>query len=155
MTGPGHRQVYAVGHSNRSLEGLLGVLHQAEVRAVVDVRRYPFSRRHPQFNRDELSTALLKGGVVYHHLGDTLGGYRSGSYETYLLNDHFQAGLGTLEELAASTSTAILCAERDPALCHRRFIADCLAERGWEVVHLLDLDASAPHRLSPSQRRLF
>ncbi len=81
--------------------------------------------------------------------------YRVEPYESHLLTDVFQRGLEMLEQLALASTTAILCAERDPAECHRRHIADCLAERGWEVIHLLGNDEARPHRPVDSQRRLF
>jgi uncharacterized protein (DUF488 family) len=149
------RRLYTVGHSNRSRDALVDLLHRADVRAVVDVRRYPSSRRFPQFNRDDLGAVLLRRGILYHHLGDDLGGYRREPYESYVLTKGFQRGLHMLEELAAASRTAILCAERNPAECHRRHIADCMAERGWEVIHLLGPDESMPHETADNQRRLF
>jgi uncharacterized protein (DUF488 family) len=149
------RRVFTVGHSNRTQGVLVHLLHEAGVRAVVDVRRYPASRRYPQFNRDELATALLRKGIVYHHLGEALGGYRKEPYESHLLTEGFQTGLKKLEQLAAASSTAVLCAERNPDECHRRHIADCLLERGWEVVHLLGPEECKRHRPVDSQRRLF
>jgi len=151
----GAQRVFTVGHSNRTQGVLVHLLHEAGVRAVVDVRRYPASRRYPQFNRDELGAALLQKGILYHHLGDALGGHRLEPYESHLLTDVFQRGLEMLEQLARSSTTAVLCAERDPADCHRRHIADCLAERGWEVIHLLGNDEVRPHRPVDSQRWLF
>lgn len=149
------QRIYTVGHSNRSQSVLVHLLHEAGVRAVVDVRRVPASRRHPQFNRDELGAALLQKGILYHHLGDTLGGYRREPYESHLLTESFRRGLKLLEQLAAASTTAILCAERNPAECHRLHIADCLTERKWQVIHLLGPDETRLHRPEDSQRRLF
>ena len=149
------QRAFTVGHSNRTQGALVDLLHEAGVRAVVDVRRYPSSRRHPQFNRDDLGTALLRKGILYHHLGESLGGYRKESYASHQLTETFQKGLTMLEQLATASSTAVLCAERNPADCHRRHIADALLERGWEVIHLLGPDERTSHRLSDGQRRLF
>jgi len=151
----GALRIFTAGHSNRTQSALVHLLHEAGVRAVVDVRRYPASRRYPQFNRDDLGAALLKKGILYHHLGDALGGYRKEPYESHLLTEMFQRGLNMLEKLAASSTAAILCAERNPSECHRLHIADCLVERGWEVVHLLGPDETRLHRPARSQRRLF
>lgn len=148
------RRVYTVGHSNREIEDLLAVLRTTGIRTLVDVRRYPASRRHPHFNRSELSASLLQHGVIYHHLGKSLGGMMEQSYESYMRSPPFRRGLEVLEDLAGSSVTAIMCAEREPAECHRRHLADCLADRGWEVVHLLGADESRPHHPT-EQRRLF
>ena len=147
--------MFTVGHSNRTQAALVDLLHAAGIRAVVDVRRYPASRRNPQFDGDELGATLLRKGILYHHLGDALGGYRQEAYESHQLTDSFRRGLEMLEQLATASSTAILCAERNPAECHRRHIADSLVERGWEVLHLLGPDENEPHRLTDGQRRLF
>ncbi|MCI0369960.1 MAG: DUF488 domain-containing protein [candidate division NC10 bacterium] len=42
--------------------------------------------------------------------------------------------------MGAGSPTAILCAERLPWRCHRRFIASALRLRGWEVVHTVERD---------------
>ena len=149
------KRLYTVGHSNRSLEELLEVLQEATVHTLVDVRRYPASRRHPQFNRSELSGELLKHGVIYHHLGKSLGGFVDGSYESHMRTPGFLRGLETLEDLAGSSVTVLMCAERDPTECHRHHLADLLRDRGWDVIHLLGPDESLPHRPSDQQRRLF
>ena len=147
--------LYTVGHSNRSQEELVEILRAAGVHTLVDVRTIPASRRFPHFNRSELGGTLLQNGVIYHHLGKRLGGLVEGSYESHMATRDFLKGLGTLEDLAGSSVTAIMCAERDPAECHRRHLADLLTDRGWEVVHLLGLDENEPHHSSDQQRRLF
>lgn len=149
------RIVYSVGHSNRTLDELLELLNVPQVRTLVDVRRYPGSRRHPQFNRTEMSGFLLRHGVLYHHLGKELGGMIDGSYEAYMRTPPFLRGLQMLEDLADSTVTAILCAERDPTECHRRHIADALVDRGWRVIHLLSAEERLDHRPRDQQRALF
>ena len=46
--------VYAIGHSSRSAESFLEMLRHYDITCLVDVRRYPGSRRHPHFNRGTL-----------------------------------------------------------------------------------------------------
>jgi uncharacterized protein (DUF488 family) len=65
--------VFTIGHSTRSAQALLEMLRQAGVRRVADVRRFPSSRRHPQFNRDALADGLAQSGIGYVHLPE-LGG---------------------------------------------------------------------------------
>jgi uncharacterized protein (DUF488 family) len=149
------RRLFTVGHSNRSVEDLCSVLAELDLRSVADVRRYPRSRRHPQFDRDELAGSLLRHGIAYHWLGRELGGRVEGAYESYMTTAPFARGLRRLEEIAESNATAILCAEREPDECHRRHLADLLLDRGWEVVHLLGAGERRLHRPSEAQRRLF
>ena len=55
---------FTVGHSTRTLEAFVALLHAAGVRAVADVRRFPASRRHPQFNRENLDVSLPESVIV-------------------------------------------------------------------------------------------
>lgn len=100
--------IYTAGHSTRSTAELIALLREAGVRAVADVRRWPVSRRHPQHSRPALAPALEAAGITYHHLGQALGGYRSGGYEAWMETAEFQAGLTELERLAAVRPLAVL-----------------------------------------------
>jgi uncharacterized protein (DUF488 family) len=137
------------------VDDLRSVLAELDIRSVADVRRYPRSRRYPQFDRGDLAGFLLRHGIAYHWLGRELGGLVEGSYETYIRTAPFARGLRRLEEIAESNATAILCAEREPEECHRRYLADLLLDRGWEVLHLLGAGERRLHRPTEPQRRLF
>jgi len=67
-----------------------------------------------------------------------LGGYRQGGYEAYTQTYAYLQGMERLERLASRCRCAILCAERHPERCHRRFIAKSLEERGWKVAHIIE-----------------
>lgn len=139
------------------------MLRNAGVELLVDVRRYPSSRRHPQFNREALADALA---IRYEWWGETLGGRRSrsaSSRHTALRNpafagyaDHmdtaeFRSAVDAL--LALRTTPAIMCAETVWWHCHRMLIADALTMRGAAVVHLLDVGRRQPHRLHQTVRQ--
>ena len=156
--------VSTVGHSTRGLVEFVDLLRAAGVTLLVDVRRYPQSRRHPHFSREALSRALEEAGVAYRH-EDDLGGHREplpGSpntawredafrgYADHMATPAFQAALGRV--LAAAPGTAVMCAEADPLHCHRRLLADALVARGARVVHLLKAGRSAEHALHPRAR---
>jgi len=132
------RLVYTVGTSTRTMEEFLALLQRYGVRLVVDVRRFPVSRRYPHFDRAALAGCLRAAGIDYYHLGAELGGYRTGGYEAFTATPLFRAGLERLIELAAAGPAAVMCSERFPWKCHRRFIARHLARAGWRVVHILD-----------------
>jgi uncharacterized protein (DUF488 family) len=100
--------VYTVGHSTRTADELIGLLREAGVTAVADVRRWPTSTRHPQFRRPALEAALAAAGIAYHHLGDALGGYRTGGYAAHMETVGFARGLEALERLAAGGAAAVL-----------------------------------------------
>jgi uncharacterized protein (DUF488 family) len=156
MTG---NTVWTVGHGTRAIEDFVAILHDAGVDLVVDVRRFPGSRRSPQFARDALADALAASGIEYLWLGEELGGRRRGSggpsrwrnaafaaYEEHMASDAFRAGLQRVEAAAISGRSAVLlCAETVWWRCHRRLIADALVRDGFAVVHLLGQGRSQPH----------
>lgn len=155
--------VYTIGHSTRAFPEFLGLLESQQIRHVVDVRRYPASRRHPQYARAALEQALAAAGIAYTHEQDLGGrrqprpdspnsGWRSLSfrgYADYMDSDAFQVALARLIVHARQSRAAVLCAEAVPWRCHRQLIADALVARGYEVGHILGVDRVDPHRLSP------
>lgn len=155
-------RLHTVGHSNRSLEELVAVLRAHGIRLLVDVRRYPGSRRHPHFRRRSLETALPAAGITYRWRGEALGGHRSprpdsphvgwkekgfAAYADHAETVPFQRALEEVLAEAERTPTTVMCAEGGWEHCHRRLIADQAAMRGVEVVHLVDADHTEPHRL--------
>ncbi len=159
------RTVHTVGHSTRSLQEFLALLRAHQVHVVVDVRRWPSSRRFPHFRRDPLEAALAQEGIRYVWRED-LGGYRrpapqspntgwrAGAFRAYadfMLTAEFHRAMEELEQLAASRRMAILCAESTPWRCHRQLLADALLVRGWNVRHIMDRGCQ-PHRLTPFAR---
>jgi len=141
----GGQRIYTLGHSSRTEEELLRILRARGIRYVVDVRRFPGSRRSPQFSREHLEQLLARHQLIYLGMGRKLGGFRKEGYETHLASDTFRQGIGELEETARKGPAAILCAEALWFRCHRRLIADELARRGWEVVHILSEERDMAH----------
>jgi uncharacterized protein (DUF488 family) len=159
--------LYTVGHGERSIEELVGLLAEAGVATLVDVRAEPRSRCFPQFNGDGLRAALERAGITYHWAGRALGGRRTArpdslhraldearrGFADYMETETFQRAAAQLRNLAARGASAILCAERDPERCHRALIADHLALQGLRVVHLIARGERREHGLSPQARR--
>jgi uncharacterized protein (DUF488 family) len=129
--------IHTLGTSNRSSEEFTSLLRTCGIEMVADVRSSPTSR-FPQFRREVLAQSLGEAGVGYAYLGKELGGYRHGGYEAYTQTYEYLQGIERLERLASRCRCAILCAERLPGRCHRRFIAKSLEERGWEVAHIIE-----------------
>jgi uncharacterized protein (DUF488 family) len=151
-------RVFTVGHGTRPFDELLELLDEAGVRTLVDVRRFPGSRRHPQFNQPALAGALESAGIGYRHAVE-LGGRRSGepgeerfgcirvaafrSYAARMGAPEWQDALATA---LAEPEPCFMCAETLWWRCHRRLIAELLDARGHEVVHLLRRGHSERHR---------
>jgi uncharacterized protein (DUF488 family) len=160
-------RVYTIGHSDRPIGTFLRLLEAHGVGLLADVRRFPGSRKHPQYGRDALTASLARAGIVYAFLGDALGGRRSRSlppdespngglenvnfrnYADYMLTPEFRAGVDELLELAARETACVMCSEGWWVKCHRRLLADYLAARGVEVRHISSRVRADPHALDP------
>ena len=155
--------VFTVGHSNHPLERFLALLARHGVEALVDIRRFPSSRKHPHFNRDNLAAALPKSSMEYHWL-EALGGRRHKqrdespnlglqnrgfrNYADYMLTPEFQEGVGRLLEVARSRRTAMMSAEGLFWQCHRRLVSDFLEANGLTVQHIMPSGELRPHKLT-------
>jgi uncharacterized protein (DUF488 family) len=152
---PNHpgKPVFTVGHGARSLEDFVDILSGAGVEVLVDIRRYPGSRRHPHFARESLAAFLPQQGIGYEWWGDAMGGRRSAAetslerhgawdneafraYASYMDGSEFQEALQRLMEVSEGREAAIMCAESLWWRCHRRLVADALVARGRPVLHL-------------------
>jgi len=144
-------QILTIGHSTRPLDELVALLHENRVEQLADVRRYPASRRHPQFNREALEASLPAAGIGYTWMPE-LGGRRAPrkdsrndawrnagfrGYADYMETEPFRLAVACLLESAAVRSTAIMCAEQAWQQCHRGLISDFVKARGVEVIHIL------------------
>lgn len=128
--------VFTIGYSGRKISGLIDILRGFNVKVVVDVRRFPYSKIDV-YKRENLERILTEAGFRYVWLGDKLGGYRRGGYASFMNSDEFIEGIGRLIEIIESNVTCILCLEKKPRYCHRRFIAKVLEERGFNVYHII------------------
>lgn len=159
--------IYTVGHSSRSIGNFIALLRGAGIACVVDVRAVPGSGRHPQFARAALSRSLAAAGIRYEWEGRALGGRRAPgpgaghaglrepafrAYAGHMAGGEFRSGVERVLADAKQAPTALLCAERLPAHCHRSLIADWVVAHGGEVTHLLDAGAAEAHRLHPAAR---
>jgi uncharacterized protein (DUF488 family) len=139
--------LYTVGHSNRDFEAFAEILRENGIEAIADVRSSPGSKRFPQFNRSNLEKQLPEMGVHYAWFRD-LGGFKrvkaeDGSelsglegYRAYMGREKFRTTVQELVQLAKSNRTAIMCAEKDAAKCHRFLLSEYLEEHGHRVVHI-------------------
>ena len=158
--------VWTIGHSTRSLEGLLELLTANRIEAVADVRRYPGSRRWPHFAREPLAAALETRGILYIWFPE-LGGRRTPrsdspntawrsaafrGYADYMATEAFAGGLDRLVNLASGLPTSILCAEALWWRCHRGLIADVLRWLQFEVIHIMGPGSTASHPYTAAAR---
>lgn len=140
-------RVLTIGHSTLPIEAFLTLLKRAEVTAVADVRSTPFSRRFPQFSRDEFRYMLKLHNIKYVFLGNELGGrprshnlYCDGvaDYEKMALEPNFQKGIERVIKGANEHKIALMCSEHNPLDCHRcLLVGRALKERQVSLGHIL------------------
>jgi uncharacterized protein (DUF488 family) len=158
--------VLTIGHSTRPIEEFITVLEAHGVEAVLDVRRFPGSRRLPQFQSAALEAALATRGIAYRWL-PALGGrrrpeadsrnvtWRNPSFRAYadhVASEEFAEGLFELFAIAGGLRSVVMCAEVLWWRCHRRLIADVLVSLGEHVLHVRGEEAPEAHRLAPPAR---
>jgi uncharacterized protein (DUF488 family) len=158
--------LYTVGHSTRSFEELIEILRAHDIAGLADVRRFPGSRRHPHFSRDNLQRSLPAVGIAYTWF-EALGGRRSrpkaappsawrvpafAAYADYMNTEAFVAAMTSLLDWAAQVPVAVMCAEAVPYSCHRRLISDWAELHGVAVTHLRTAQRSERHHLTDFAR---
>ena len=162
----GRVTIWTIGHSTRTAEEFIDVLAAHEIEAVVDVRRFPGSRRLPQFGSAALERSLRDAGLSYRWI-EALGGRRRPDpaspndaweneafrgYADHTESEEFADGLFALSMIASGVRTGVMCAELLWWRCHRRIIADVLVALGREVCHIRDAGPAEIHALTPPAR---
>ena len=151
--------IFTIGHGTRPSKELVACLREVQVETLVDVRRFPVSRRNPPFRQAALAETLAQAGIGYRH-GVELGGLRSGepgeerftcirtpAFRSYAARMAQPAWQEALRAALAEPAPCFMCAETAWSRCHRRLIAELLAARGETVIHLLGPGGREPHRL--------
>jgi len=153
--------IHSIGHSTRAIEAFLELLKAHSIQLLVDVRRWPASRRYPHFHREALAAALKREQIDYIWRGD-LGGFRKPSadspntgwkvaafraYADFMLTAEFEKIITQMERIAQEKRVALMCAEAVPWRCHRQLLADAFLVRGLSVRPILD-DGCHEHKLT-------
>ncbi len=143
--------LYTIGYHGKSLETFVGQLQAAGIDVVIDVRRRNTSHLAGYTKRDDLAFLLRSGfGIAYEHRqelapsDEILDAYRAdqdwAAYEARfapLLAQPAVEAVGR-EVVERYRAPCLLCAEPTAEHCHRRLVAEYLAQRipGLGVVHL-------------------
>ncbi|RJS90764.1 DUF488 domain-containing protein [Candidatus Bathyarchaeota archaeon] len=156
---------FTIGHSNRSLSEFISLLKRYNIEILIDVRRWPTSKKYPHFNYDVLKEELEREGIRYLWLGKELGGYRRAglgdespnkawsslgfrNYADHTLSEEFKNGINRILRYAARWNVAYMCSEKFYWRCHRRIISDYLVAKGHQVTHIIDLRKTRKHKLT-------
>jgi len=165
------RVVYTLGYDRRSFSEFVEILKRYGILCVVDVRRWVKSTRLPEYSGEYLARVLPGFGVDYYWIPE-LGGYRKfgvdvedagvatcfkspgfRAYATYItMNPAVKPYLNQLLHLVSEKTCVLLCREKFPWMCHRKILADYLVVKGFSVVHIIDIDRTAVHKLHDCAR---
>jgi uncharacterized protein (DUF488 family) len=162
------KRIYTIGHGNKGLEELVGLLKAYCIQTLVDIRSYPGSKRNPHFNREVLEMNLPRAGIAYLWFKG-LGGFRKSglgsksphvalksqgfrNYADYMLTKTFKQDIDNLLCRASIGRTCMMCAETLPFKCHRWLLSDYLVTKNVQVIHVMAADKTARHRLSRHAR---
>jgi uncharacterized protein (DUF488 family) len=143
------RLLYTIGYEKALLKDVISTLAAARVATLIDVRDRPISRR-PGFSRRQLAAAVEDAEMRYVHLqalgtppeGRLAGRRREwdrfwGIVEEKLARPEAELALQEAAEIAEAAPSCLLCYEADWQICHRRRVAEILAQRhGFGVSHL-------------------
>lgn len=167
-----------LGHGTADQERIVELLQGARVEALVDVRRFPGSRRHPHTARDEMARWLPEAGIAYRW-EQRLGGRRSspagstaasdgadagptdpwwqvaafGAYAAHMRTDEFRAAAAELLDQTRAVRTVVMCSETVWWRCHRRLISDAATLlHDVDVQHLGHDGRLTPHRPAAGAR---
>jgi uncharacterized protein (DUF488 family) len=143
----GEKIIYTIGHSDHTIERFINLLKQHLIDAVADVRSAPYSRIHPQFNKDILAASLEKKDIKYVFLGKELGArpdddscYKNGQVDFGLIAEkkEFKDGLERILKGGNDYRIALMCAEKEPLNCHRTILISYnLKHAGICIKHIL------------------
>ncbi|MEO8111552.1 MAG: DUF488 domain-containing protein [Ginsengibacter sp.] len=151
--------IWTIGHSTRSLEEFVAMLHSFNIDVIADIRRFPGSRKFPQFNKESLEISLPKNKIQYVHIKD-LGGRRKANvgskntawrhiafqgYADYMETGAFKDGINELAKIALEKRTAYMCSEAVWWRCHRSMVSDYLKLNGWKVMHIMGISKATEH----------
>ena len=158
--------LWTIGHSTRAWEEFAGMLVDARIEVLADVRRFAGSRRNPQFSPLAMAPALAEAGIEYVPMPE-FGGRRKPrpdspngawrvaafrAYADYMAEPEFALARERLMRMAGERRVAVMCAEAVWWRCHRALISDVLKLRGIQVLHILDATHAPEHPWSAAAR---
>lgn len=162
---PHATRLFTIGHSTHSLADFLDLLLRNEIECLVDIRRFPGSRKYSHFNRESLAASLAEANIEYRWI-EALGGRRRKqtghasvnvglrsesfrNYADYMLTAEFREAVTDLQKTADRKRTAYMCSEAVYWRCHRRLVSDFLMANGAAVQHIMNTGNLRPHVLTP------
>jgi len=139
--------IYTIGHGNRTKDCFLQLLNQYNIKLLIDVRTFPYSRYNPQFRRKQLEADLNSVGIKYLFIGEALGGrpnrpelYKNDKldYAAVKQTTLFKSGIAKVTDLLKKKiKVTLMCSESNPNDCHRKhLLANEFIKEGLIIWHI-------------------
>ncbi len=130
---PKSTQLYTIGYATKALNIFVAQLKRYDINAVADVRSVPYSKVFHDYHRENISAELKKQRIGYVYLGDELGPRSKDEshyddcgqvqFDRLMISNLFIKGLQRISDgIAKNFNIALMCAEKDPACCHRSLL---------------------------------
>ena len=145
-------KIYTIGYATKALDNFIQQLKRYRIDVVADVRSVPYSKVFHDYHREAIQGALKQHGIRYVYLGDELGPRSkepshyddSGQvqFDRLMQAPLFKDGIERLfNGLDKGFSIALMCAEKDPATCHRSLLIGYFLEhyqnaKKLEILHI-------------------
>jgi uncharacterized protein (DUF488 family) len=134
-------QCYSIGYANRSFDDFVQILVENGITNLIDIRRYPHST-FEEYNKESLERSLPLNNIIYAHC-EGVGGLRDSTYIEYMGTGEFRNSAAQLFEYVKKIGNkggkvVLMCAEKNPKDCHRRYLAQYLEQMGIRVIHLTE-----------------
>ena len=156
--------IYTIGHNHLSFMQFINLLQKHNINHLIDIRSIPYSRHAPWSNKSRLPEMLKAFNIRYSYLGHKLGGKKQSDGQDVKLKSIapesvYNEAIQMLLNLAVRDSISLLCAESDPAKCHRQHIvAQTLLDSRTKVFHIMkdgSLKEAWRETSPPEQAKLF
>ena len=137
-------KIYTIGHSTRNYGEFVEILKHYNINLVVDVRKFPRSKKFPHFCKENLEKELSQDKIQYINFPQ-LGGFRKEDYLVFSQSNEFVDYIKELKEKVNGRNSAIFCAEILWWRCHRKYIAKILSKEGYRVIHIFEKNKIQEH----------
>lgn len=140
---------YTIGYEGRTIDIFVEKLKRKGITRLIDVRERPLSRKKG-FSKNALRDRLEAEGIEYIHMpqlgspSDIRHDYKDGGseivfFEKYrqYVRDYRMDDIRDLERYVSEKPSVIMCFEDAYMHCHRRILAELVAEMGgFRPVHI-------------------
>ncbi|RLT94526.1 DUF488 family protein [Ketobacter sp.] len=143
------RQLYSIGYATKPIAVFLAQLQQYGISAVADVRSVPYSKAFHDYHQEAFAATLKSNGIHYVYLGAELGPRSRDDhhydacgqvqFDRLAQSPLYLQGVERLQNgLDKGLNIALMCAEKDPADCHRSLLIgfDLKRRLGLELAHI-------------------